>query len=368
LADEHNITGLQAGVLMAAYTVSAIFSRLYCGHLLDSYGRKIVYLLALIFFSAVFLFYILAAGWIILLILRIAHGIAWGLVTTAAQTAVTDTMPASRRGEGIGMFGLFTSLAMALGPALGMWVGKSMSYNSLFIFEAAAAFIGFCCAYFATYIIIPKKPVKLRLSSLIECSTLPVGIVTFIFIMSYGAILNWISVYAKQVNDGNVGLFFICMAGGTALTRALSGKVYDQRGPEGISAVGFFFLALSLFLLFAVHHPLAFYAAGAVHGIGIGVIFPVTLAIVNSLVGNNRRGAANSTYYILFDSGFSAGLLLAGALMSFMSLEKVYGVFIGVIILAAALFYLFAWPRSRPGAADVEAAPPPPTKEVVDTD
>ena len=36
-------------------------------------------------------------------------------------------------------------------------------------------------------------------------------------------------------------------------------------------------------------------------GVGVGVIHPVTLTIINFLIGSERRGAANSTFFTLFD-------------------------------------------------------------------
>jgi len=53
-----------------------------------------------------------------LLLLRVLHGIGWGAATTAASTLIADIAPPSRRGEAMGIFGMASNVAMAIGPAL----------------------------------------------------------------------------------------------------------------------------------------------------------------------------------------------------------------------------------------------------------
>ncbi len=347
LDDKHGITGMQAGVAMSVYTISAIFSRLYSGYLLDTYGRRIVYLLPLFFFSGCFFLYTPVAGMTAIIILRLAHGLAWGLISTAAQTAVADIVPPARRGEGIGLFGVFFSIAMALGPLLGTKVVEYFDYSDLFLLETASSFIGLGCAFFATYLPAPARGRKFRIKNLVEPSSLPVGCVVFFFLLGYGVVMNWISVHAQNITGASAGWFFTCIATGTGLSRLFAGKIYDRRGPVGIASVGFTLYSGALFMLALFPHSISFYAAGLLMGIGVGVITPTCVAIVNSLVGNERRGAANSTYFTLLESGIGFGVLLAGVLMPAIGLRGAFAVCGFVAMGATALFFLVAWPWSR---------------------
>ncbi len=347
LGDKHGITDMQAGVAMSVYTVSAIVSRLYSGYLLDTYGRRIVYLLPLFFFSGIFLLYISVSGMAAILILRLAHGLAWGLISTAAQTAVADIVPPVRRGEGIGLFGVFFSIAMAVGPLVGTKVVEHFDYTDLFILESVSSFIGLGCAFFAAYLPAPAQRRKFRIRNLVETSSLPVGGVIFFFLIGYGSIMNWISVHAQDVAEASAGWFFTCTAIGTGLVRLFAGKIYDRRGPVGIISVGFVLYSGALFMLALLPHYVSFYAAGVLLGAGMGIVTPVCVAIVNSLVGSERRGAANSTYFTLLESGIGLGVLLTGALMPAIGLRGVFAVCGFVAVAAAALFFALAWPWSR---------------------
>lgn len=46
--------------------------------------------------------------------LRVVHGLAFGMVTVAGNTIVIDITPSSRRGEAVGYYGLMNNTAMSL--------------------------------------------------------------------------------------------------------------------------------------------------------------------------------------------------------------------------------------------------------------
>ena len=82
------------------------------------------------------------------MVLRVFHGFAFGSLTTAANTLVIDVMPSSRRGEGLGYYGVMNNLAMAFGPMAGLFVVSSMGYTSLFIMAVVSALCGLLFAMF----------------------------------------------------------------------------------------------------------------------------------------------------------------------------------------------------------------------------
>src|SRR5690606_8344391 len=94
------------GFIIGIFTFSALIIRPFAGHWLETRGRKIVFLTGLSIFILSIGSYSIAAGMLFLFVMRIIQGIGWGLSTTATGTIVTDIIPASRRGEGIGYFGL----------------------------------------------------------------------------------------------------------------------------------------------------------------------------------------------------------------------------------------------------------------------
>ncbi len=85
------------------------------------------------FFGLTMYSYNLATTIILLAILRVIHGVTWAVSTTAIGTAITDIIPDSRRGEGMGWYGMAMTIAMAIGPMIGLLVVQNYSFHGLFL-------------------------------------------------------------------------------------------------------------------------------------------------------------------------------------------------------------------------------------------
>ncbi len=104
------------GAILSCYTIAALCIRPFSGYLLDSFARKPLYLFAYFFFTAMFGGYLLAGTLTLFILFRIIHGFSFGMVTVCGNTIVIDIMPSSRRGEGLGFYGLANNFAMSIGP------------------------------------------------------------------------------------------------------------------------------------------------------------------------------------------------------------------------------------------------------------
>ena len=116
LAEIFNSEKGTIGIILSCYTIAALCIRPFSGYLLDTFARKPLYLLAYFLFTAAFGGYLLAGTLTLFTLIRIFHGLAFGTVTVAGNTVVIDIMPSSRRGEGLGYYGMMNNTAMSIGP------------------------------------------------------------------------------------------------------------------------------------------------------------------------------------------------------------------------------------------------------------
>ncbi|MDL2262267.1 MFS transporter [Bacteroidales bacterium OttesenSCG-928-I21] len=107
------------GIVLSCYTLAALFIRPFTAFFVDMFDRKPFYLLAYFLFISVFISYPLVTSVGLFLLMRVLHGLAFGAVTTSGNTLIVDILPSSRRGEGLGYFGMANNLAMAIGPMIG---------------------------------------------------------------------------------------------------------------------------------------------------------------------------------------------------------------------------------------------------------
>ena len=122
----------EVGYAMGAFTICSMLMRPFAGYLVDSWGRKRIITLGLCLVLAVTTLYRLATLPILIIITRGLHGLAFGLVGTAVGTLVADSLPMSRLSEGMGYFGLTTSLSMTVAPIIGFWLADTYGYSMLF--------------------------------------------------------------------------------------------------------------------------------------------------------------------------------------------------------------------------------------------
>ena len=69
------------GVVLSCYTIAALCIRPFSGYLLDTFARKPLYLMAYLIFTAIFAGYLVAGTLMLFVMLRVVHGVSFGMVT-----------------------------------------------------------------------------------------------------------------------------------------------------------------------------------------------------------------------------------------------------------------------------------------------
>ncbi|WML31771.1 MFS transporter [Neobacillus sp. OS1-32] len=81
----------------------------------------------------------------ILISLRVLPGIGFGIITTLLATLATTIIPKKRLGEGIGFFGMATSLGASLAPAATIAIFHSFSFLYVLLFSLIVELLIFGC-------------------------------------------------------------------------------------------------------------------------------------------------------------------------------------------------------------------------------
>jgi MFS family permease len=270
----------------------------------------------------------------------------WGVTTTTGSTLIVDIIPAKRRGEGIGLYGLAMTIPMAIGPFAGLQLTQKSNYAFMFFFAGALALAGFLLTLFIHYPKVPKaSKSSFTWNNLLESSSLPVTFNLLIINISYGGLVSFVSLYSIKTGVGNTSLFFIVFAAGITIARIYMGRIFDHHGPKVLAVLGIVLLAIGHLLLGIIINPVAFIATACLIGLGSGVVFPTFQAMVNNLVTPQRRGAANSTLFSGLDLGIGLGMLLTGYLAHSIGLPHTYFIYGLLNVVALVYFIIFTMPH-----------------------
>lgn len=337
------------GIILSCYTVAALCIRPFSGYLLDSFARKPLYLLAYFIFMSMFAGYIIAGSLTLFILFRIVHGVSFGMVTVGGNTIVIDIMPSSRRGEGLGYYGLSNNIAMAVGPMSGLFLHDAgMSYTTIFCCSLGSCLIGlFCAMLVKTPYKPPVKREPISLDRFILLKGIPAGISLLLLSIPYGMTTNYVAMYAKEIGiNATTGFFFTFMAVGMAISRIFSGKIVDKGKITQVISAGLYIVVVSFFLLSACVYIIqwnvracnvVFFAVALLLGIGFGIMFPAYNTLFVNLAPNNQRGTATSTYLTSWDVGIGIGMLAGGYIAEISTFDKAY--FFGACLTILSMLY-----------------------------
>jgi len=340
---------LAVGAVIGIFTVFALLARPFAGKALDTLGRRIVMMIGLLIFILAVAGYYWTTTVFLILSLRVIHGVGWGITTTTFGTVISDIIPAQRRGEGMGYYGLSTTLAMALAPLFGIWVMGKAGFGWLFFISALLAIASFLISQIIRYPSLPDSTetevseVRSRLDEWVEKRAVFPSFLAMTLGLTYGGIVTFITLFGKEVGISNVGWFFLANAAMVMIVRPMAGKLFDRRGPVWILLPGAFFTVAGLLLLSYSTNVPSLVLASLFYGVGFGAIQPTLQAWTISRVAANRRGAATGTFFSGFDLGIGAGAMALGVVakaMSYAAMYRVSIVFMGVYLITYVLYLL----------------------------
>ena len=345
-----------SGFASSSFVVGATVARLVTGFIVDRLGRRRVMLAALAVTILACALYLPTASLPLLIAVRILHGFAYAFASTAVMAIVQSVIPAARRAEGTGFFALGTTLATAVGPALGLFLVGAYSYRMLFAVALAATAIGLVLALFLRRPAegtaaradeeaeehdeaVAARKAEFSLSEILHPAVVPIGLVMVLIGLSYAGVITYLNAYAveRDVATG-AGLFFVAYALAMLVMRFVLGRVQDQRGDNIVVWFGIVCFVLALVVLSAAQQDWQVVVAGALTGLGYGTLMPAAQAIAVSAVPADKLGTGISTLLLLADVGIGLGPVLLGAILSATGYGPMYAG-LAVVVVVAGIFY-----------------------------
>jgi MFS family permease len=344
------------GLIIALFTLTAGVSRPFSGKITDTVGRVPVMAFgSIICFLCGFLYPYLITVWGFLA-LRLIHGFSTGTKPTATAAYVADVVPATRRGEAMGMLGLFTAMGMSLGPAIGSWLADGYSMNAMFWTSSAFALLSIGILLRMPETLGNPQPfrfglLKLKRNEIFEMQAIKPFIVLLLQSVSTGAILTVVSTLSSSLGIANKGLFFTVYTIASLVVRLVFSKASDKYGRVPVLFVATLLLAVSMGLLMITDSVMWFWAAAICYGLSSGMNSPTVQAWTADLSNEHTRGRAMATMYIALEAGIGLGAVGSGWMLNHLAgSEGISGAFAlsGLLALAAVAYLGWLWAKHEP--------------------
>ena len=345
-----------AGIAAVAFSVVAVILRPVIGWMLNNGKRKSILIIGIAGMGLMpvgylcstllaGLGYAMVAAIALAIVCRMLHGASLAFSNTTTATIASDALPQSRFAEGMGYFGMATALATSMAPALSLAL-KDISWVLMFAVAASfmvIAFVLYLCMRTHAKPVAEKQPLTLK--GLIDPDAVPASVICLVFLLTWGALENFLSSFAEESSLPSGGIFFLITAVMLVLVRVFLGQMADKKG-EGIfvyTCNGAMLIALLLLAL--VPNSVTFYLSAVLAGYAFGGIEPALQSMAVHIAPPERRGSANSTFLCAYDIGLGLGGGIAGVLISALGYRTMF-ILIGIAAVVSVIIYL-CWGRNH---------------------
>ena len=332
-----------AGICAAAFAFVAVIVRPFVGWWLDNGVRKVALVVGLLLLGAAPLGYVFVPVLSMSIAFRMLHGVGLSFSNSTTATVASDVICRPRFAEGMGYFGMATALASAIAPALGLTLMEGFGFGVLYAVAAAIAGLGLVLFAFVLTrkVEVPKK--KLDLRTIINRDSLPATVTMLVFMLTFGALENFVAIFAAQNSLPSGSIYFVVMSVMLLVVRITLGKLVDQRG-EAFFVYTCNAAMLAAFLLLAfVPNTVTYILSAALAGYAFGGLEPSLQSMAVHTSTDETRGSANSTFLCGYDIGYGLGGGLAGSLITVMGYSNMW-VIVSLACVASILVYVI-WAR-----------------------
>ena len=267
------------GWIMSIYVLAAIISRPWFAHRVDTGDRKKIYITVYILLALSFSGYAVAATALAFFLTRFVQGLIWGGMTTSGPTMAVDIIPPSRRGEGLGFFGMTMTLGMCLGPVIGLQIYQQYGF---YVITWSSLVLCLAGAGIASLIRAPRRPVqesvyetpKKVLDRLVLRVGIPLAVNVMIASFSYGVVAVYSALYGKMYGFKYAGLFYALMGLGMLVSRFMVGRQIDRGRVAELSVISLGILTVSFGALAFAPLEWVYYTSAILIGFGFGIFIP----------------------------------------------------------------------------------------------
>lgn len=330
-----------AGAITFLLLGATVGTQPFVPRLLARFGHGVMLTVAMVLLGVPSLALWLSSDLVPVLGVSVLRGMGFGILTVTGSAVVADLCPTSRRGEGVGAYGLSIAIPNLLLLPASVVIAENLGFGASFVVGAipllgipAAFVLGRAMRGLAPHADTGPAPVPGDRGRAIRRLAVPSAVLLAITLTG-GALMTFVPQITGSAWWAMVALFVFGATG--AFSRWWIGKVADRRG---IGMMMFWLLLVGgvgmIGVSLAVHQAVMWVllVAVAVVGVAYGALQSLTLLSAFSQVDRRHYGTASAVWNIGFDSGTAIGSMVLGAVAGLSSFTVGMGV-LALLVFAA---------------------------------
>ena len=335
--------GALMGIVGGLMNICSLFCRPFVGNLADKISKYKVSFIGAALMTVASIGYIAAFDPVVVVLSRIVNGVGYACCSVCMSTWISNLLPEDKIGSGMGIYGTMNALGMAVAPAIGVSLYQKLGYRPAFV---AAALFSAAIAVIIQFVQNKGEPsaasagVHKKLE-LIDVKVIPIAVIIMLFSIPYCATQSFLVTYIDARNlPVTVSLFFPLYAAILLLLRLTMRNLFDKKPFSFFIVLSSASAFLSISVLAVMRHNFSMFFAAVFMAGGYGIMCSVCQSTAILLAGKEKRGLANSTYYIGLDLGMAFGPIIGGLLYEHLNIRLFYPVLALTVPLALTAYWL----------------------------
>ncbi len=327
----------EAGLFLGLLTYASAFSAPLTGTIADRFGQRRVLVSVSLILAAITASYALMTSYKVMLVVVVVHGMFWSALLSASSAYMAGTIPASRRAEGLGYWGLASVSAIATAPAIGFWVyrhGWVTMCVEIVVLNLIMTVIAWRLPHEHERRETPPATADEKgtwrsgssgvrasdltprgLGAMVEWRVIVLGVTLGLIAFGYGGLTSFSAMFADDLHITPRSAFLSAMAAAMLIGRITIGRSLDRIGHRRVLLPVLVMPAIGLLLLGVTYGTAMFLTAAIIFGGGFGLMYPAFAAYVIEHVPAARRGAAFGAIIAAFDTGLGTGSTAMGTMI-----------------------------------------------------
>jgi len=349
-AEKQGANGFWMGMIFAGFGASRGIIMPIVGKLSDKRGRKIFITSGLFLFTVISLFYSNTESLTQLMIVRMIHGFATGMIMPIVMAYICDMAEGEHAGLRTGTMNMMFYLGLAAGPIWGGFLNHHFGFNS--IFHAMSILGGI--TFLMTLFFLPnqdKAAAKTKVhvepfKNLIEYNFVKaVLIIVTVLTLMLVVFLSFLPSLAEEkihLDPFHIGIIIslgIFVAGILQVPFGWISDKWDMTGKLIQISFGTCIGMLSLFMIPLCPNFTALAVAGILMGLGAAVSMPPLTSAAIDIGHQAGMGAWMGIFSAARSLAFAVTPILCGLIMDYLGIDSVFYLF-GILCVVGTISFL----------------------------
>ncbi|KAB2446262.1 MFS transporter [Bacillus cereus] len=344
IRDSFQVSITMVNLSVSIFIFITAIMQIVFGSIIDFKGARTILIPSIILTIIASIGCAITSNFTVFLICRILQAVGTAAIPLIAATTIGTVFQGEQRGSAMGTYQTMLSIAPAVAPVLGGFIGEKYNYPGVFWLLVAVSVILFITnwIYFPNDRVGSKKELsgKTLISHYASIFKSKVGssilILSFFAFFLYFSFLVYLPILLTdhyQLSLQVVGLLYLPMAISLIIGSMTFKTIQSKISQKKLFITGNIVLALSV-ILFAVTHSktlIGVTVALILHGISIGILTPLFATMIANEFEHNRGSAMGMFNFIRY-MGMAVGPIVSGVLLAHFTPTVVFALFGGFFI------------------------------------